>query len=68
MKVKVHEAKIVEATPETGELVIRFTGVKKIHTWVEVANTIIEGLEERRDVYDVILDILLIWRAARRAA
>lgn len=66
MKVKVHEAKTVDAA--SGDLVIRFTGVKKIDLWVEVANTIIDGLEEHRDIYDVILDILLICRAARRAS
>lgn len=66
MKVKVHEAKVVG--PESGDLIVRFTEAKKIDMWVEVANTIIDGLDERRDVYDVILDILLICRAARRAS
>ena len=66
MKVKVHEARIEDTT--TGDLIIRFTGVKKVDLWVEVANTIIGGLEERGDVLDIILDILLICRAARRAS
>ena len=65
MRVKVHEAKVVG--PESGDLVIRFTGVRKINTWVEGANTIIEGLKEHRHFSDIILDILLIWRAGKRA-